>query len=414
MQTHETKGGAAVPDETMSTNGWGSAPRAASGWGLAASAYVFAVVMMGTTLPTPLYPQYEVEFGFGNAQTTVLFAIYAAGVIASLVLFGRFSEAIGRRPLLAAGVVLSVASAVLFMIGSSLGLLYTGRVLSGLAAGIFTATGTVTVLENAPSGRHRLAASLATAANMGGLGLGILMAGLLAHFAPGPLFTPFLVNAITLVIAGFALFIVRDRVQPNPAALRLQLPGIPAESRRIFLAACPGAIAGFTLCGLYSAIAPNFMGQTLHVSSPAVTGTVVFLLFGASATAQLIFRDLADRTLIVLGSTTMIISMAALVIALETGSLILLIVSSLLAGMGQGLVFMTGMRAITTATQPERRTEATTSYFIVAYLAMSLPAVGAGLLASEIGLAGSTTVFAAAVACVCVVGLLASGRFAAK
>lgn len=393
-------------------------PRAATGWGLAASTYVFTVVMMGTTLPTPLYPLYEARFDFGTAFTTQLFAIYALGVIAALILFGRASDSLGRRPVLSLGVLFSITSAVLFLIGSDIGLLLTGRVLSGLAAGIFTSTATITVLENAPAGRERLAGSLATAANMGGLGLGILSSGLLARFAAGPLFTPFLVNAVMLVIAGAALLLVRDRTRGpargNRGALRLQLPGIPASAKRMFLAASPGAITGFAVCGLYSAIAPSFIGQTLHVTSTAVTGTVVFLLFGASASAQLIFRALSDRPLIIGGTVTMIVSMGALVAALLAGSLPVLIVSSVLAGAGQGLVFMTGMRAITAVTAPEHRTEATTSYFILAYVFMSVPAIGAGLLAAEVGLANATTIFAIAVAFVCVFGLVAARRFSAR
>ncbi|MGC3022478.1 MULTISPECIES: MFS transporter [unclassified Brevibacterium] len=395
-----------------------SQSHAATGWGLAASAYVFTVVMMGTTLPTPLYPLYEERFGFGTAFTTQLFAIYALGVIAALIVFGRLSDGLGRRPVLSLGVVFSVASAVLFLIGANVGLLLTGRVLSGLAAGIFTSTATVTVLENAPAGRERLAGSLATAANMGGLGLGILSSGLLAHFAAGPLFTPFLVNAIMLIIAGAALLLVRDRTRRQqrgtPGAVRLQLPGIPASAKRMFLAASPGAITGFAVCGLYSAVAPSFIGQTLHLTSTAVTGTVVFLLFGASASAQLVFRGLSDRRLIVGGTVTMIVSMGALVLALLIGSLPVLIVSSVLAGAGQGLVFMTGMRAITAATAPEHRTEATTSYFILAYVFMSVPAIGAGFLAAEVGLANATTIFAVAVAAVCVFGLVAARRFSAR
>ena len=392
--------------------------RAASGWGLAASVYVFTVVMMGTTLPTPLYPLYEERFGFGTAFTTQLFAIYALGVIAALIVFGRLSDSLGRRPVLSLGVVFSIASAVLFVIGSNLGLLLTGRILSGLAAGIFTSTATVTVLENAPAGRERLAGSLATAANMGGLGLGILSAGLLARFAAGPLFTPFLVNAIMLVIAGAALLLVRDRRQGsargNRGAVRLQLPGIPSSAKRMFLAASPGAITGFAVCGLYSAIAPSFIGQTLHITSTAVTGTVVFLLFGASASAQLIFRALSDRRLVIGGTVTMIVSMGALVAALMASSLPVLIASSVLAGAGQGLVFMTGMRAVTAVTAPEHRTEATTSYFILAYVFMSVPAIGAGFLAAEVGLADATTIFAIAVAVVCVFGLVGARRFEAR
>src|SRR5699024_5185306 len=170
-----------VSDETADRG----QPRAATGWGLAASAYVFTVVVMGTPLPTPLYPLYEERFGFGTAFATQLFAIYALGVIAALVLFGRLADGPGRRAVLAAAGVFSLASAVPFLSGSKVGLLLVARVLSGLAAGIFTPTATVTVLENAPPGRERLAGSLATAANMGGLGLGIMMSGLLARFASG-------------------------------------------------------------------------------------------------------------------------------------------------------------------------------------------------------------------------------------
>ena len=226
-----------MADETAAAHQPRSEPRAATGWGLAASVYVFTVVMMGTTLPTPLYPLFEQRFGFGTAFTTQLFAIYAVGVIGALIVFGRLSDGLGRRPLLRLGVIFSIASAVLFLIGSHIGLLLTGRVLSGLAAGIFTSTATVTVLENAPAGRERLAGSLATAANMGGLGLGILTSGLLARFAPAPLVTPFLVNAIMLVIAGVALLLVRDRTRGGATAVRLQLPRIPASAKRMFAAA---------------------------------------------------------------------------------------------------------------------------------------------------------------------------------
>ncbi|WP_198587347.1 MFS transporter [Brevibacterium epidermidis] len=400
-----------MADETAAAHQPRSEPRAATGWGLAASVYVFTVVMMGTTLPTPLYPLFEQRLGFGTAFTTQLFAIYAVGVIGALIVFGRLSDGLGRRPLLSLGVIFSIASAVLFLIGSHIGLLLTGRVLSGLAAGIFTSTATVTVLENAPAGRERLAGSLATAANMGGLGLGILTSGLLARFAPAPLVTPFLVNAIMLVIAGVALLLVRDRTRGGATAVRLQLPRIPASAKRMFAAASPGAITGFAVCGLYSAIAPSFIGQTLHVTSTAVTGSVVFLLFGASATAQVLLRGMGDRRLIIGGTVTMIVSMGALVFALMAGSLPVLIVSAALAGAGQGLVFMTGMRAITAVTAPEHRTEATTSYFILAYVFMSVPAIGAGFLAAEVGLADATVIFALAVAVVCVAGLAGARRF---
>ena len=218
----------------------------------AASAYIFVVVVSGTTIPTPLYPAFQAEFGFGATQTTVLFATYAFGVLASLVACGRFSDALGRKPMLLAGIMLSLLSTAAFLLAGSLPLLYIGRVLSGLAAGIFVATGTVSVMENAPPGAARLAGSVATAANIGGAGLGMLLAGLAAQFLVAPLFTPFLIHAVLTILAGLALIPVRERVRPRPGALRLRLPRIPPESRHVFFAAAPGAITGYAVLGLFS------------------------------------------------------------------------------------------------------------------------------------------------------------------
>lgn len=390
------------------------ASRPATGLSLAAVSYVFAVVMMGTTLPTPLYPLYEERFGFGSATTTILFAVYAGGVILSLVLLGRLSDALGRRPMLLAGVLLSLASAALFTIGAPEWLLYAGRVLSGLAAGIFTATGTVCVLENAPEGRERLAGSLATASNIGGLGLGILMAGLVGQWAAAPLRTPYAVHAVLLVLAGLALLAVRERVAPAPSRASVRRPRVPEESRGLFLASMTGAITGFAVCGVYSSVGPNFMGSALGIGPPAVIGVVVFLVFGSSAAAQIALRSRADRTLIVAGSVGLALAMGLLAAALLLASLPLLVASAVLGGVGQGLLFMTGMRAVTEATRPENRTEATTSYFIVGYLAISLPAIGTGELSEAIGLVPASLVFAAVVAAATLLGLVNARRFAPR
>src|SRR5947209_19608622 len=99
----------------------------------AGAAYAFAVTMLGTTLPTPLYSLYQRRFGFSELMITVIFATYAAGVIAALLLFGRLSDEVGRRPVLIGGLLLSAASAVVFLLANGLGLLLVGRVLSGLS-----------------------------------------------------------------------------------------------------------------------------------------------------------------------------------------------------------------------------------------------------------------------------------------
>lgn len=107
--------------------------------GRAAAALVasaFLVVMAGTTLPTPLYPLYQDELHFGPATSTVVFAVYAAGVAVALVLLGRLSDQIGRRAVLLPGIALAALSDIAFLPPHGLPWLLAGRALSGLSAGI--------------------------------------------------------------------------------------------------------------------------------------------------------------------------------------------------------------------------------------------------------------------------------------
>lgn len=373
------------------------------------AAYVFAVVMMGTTLPTPLYPRFQHAYGFGSAVTTVLFSVYAVGVIAGLVLFGRMSESVGRKPMLWLGLALSVASAVAFLIGGQMWLLYLGRVLSGLAAGVFTSTGTVTVIGNAPPSRLPLAAAVATAANMGGLGSGILMAGLVAPIVPDALFDPFLIHLALLVVAGIALFWVHD-TPPTRSGLSLQLPGLPEGSRRVFLAATPGAIAGFALMGVYSAVAPNLLADHLDVASSAVIGIVLALTFLSSAVAQIALRSLADRRLLQIGLPVMVVSTVLLVVALLASSVPILVLAVILTGAGQGLTFLAGMRSLAQVTPPHERANVTTSYFVLAYLCISVPSIATGLIAIPLGLVTATVSAVTVFAVTALSGLPLTGR----
>ena len=60
-------------------------------------AYAFAAIMVGTTLPTPMYALYGEHMHFAVFTTTVIYATYAGGVLFALLVFGRWSDAIARN-----------------------------------------------------------------------------------------------------------------------------------------------------------------------------------------------------------------------------------------------------------------------------------------------------------------------------
>lgn len=370
-------------------------------------AFAFLVVMLGTTLPTPLYPIYQAEYGFSQLVITLIFAVYAIGVIGALVVAGRWSDQLGRRPLLLAGMLIAAVSDVVFWLGDSLGWLLLGRMISGVSAGIFTGTATVAVIELAPNAWKPRATLAATAVNMGGLGLGPLVAGVLATWLPTPLMLPYALHFILLGV-GMAL-VWRAPETVNRAAkpdLRVQRLHIPPEVRRVFVPAALVGFAGFAVLGFFSSMAPAFMQTVLGEQNLAIIGLVVCLVFFASTAGQSLQGRVPPAWRLPLGCLTLLAGVALIGTGIFTHLMAVFGCGALLAGTGQGLGFRAGMGAIAAASPADQRGSVTSAFFVVAYVALSIPVVGIGLATHWLGLEATGTGFAGLAALLCVVALV--------
>lgn len=366
---------------------------------LYAVALTFVIAMLGTTLPTPLYPGYQQAFGISEVMVTVIYAVYALGVIGSAILTGRLSDQFGRRPLLALGLVFSALSAVCFLVADSVGTLLLGRVLSGISAGIFTSTATVTIIELAQPELKSRATLLATAANMGGLGLGPLIAGTFAQFLPWPLWLVYAFNlGLIALAAGLVALAPETADRPKRPRVTIQLPRLPAEVRPVFVPAAIAGFAGFAVMGLFAAIAPAFLGEVLHIAHPVVVGAVVFVLFLSSTSGQIAQDRLPETWRLPFGCVLLIIGILFVALGIGLASITWLVAGAIVCGLGQGISFRAGMGLVTQASPVDRRGEVAASFFIVVYIAISLPVIGLGLLASSYGLVKAGLVFCALVA----------------
>jgi MFS family permease len=365
--------------------------------GYPGAAGVFAVGMMGTTLPTPLYGLYRERIGFSELIVTVVFAVYAVGVIVALLLAGGASDVLGRRPVLVVALVLSALSAMCFLLEGGLPLLCLGRVLSGFSAGLFSGTGTAAVLDLAPPGRRGRAALAATAANMGGLGLGPLVSGLLAEYAPWPLILPFLVHLALLAVALVVTLLLAETVHHEGARppLRPQGMRVPPEVRGVFGPCALAAFAGFALLGLFTAVAPAFLTETLGEHNLAVTGAVVFSVFCASTGGQLLMGRIGARAALPWGCAVLAAGLVLVGTSLWVESLPLLLIGALTGGAGQGMAFRAGLTAVGSAAPEEHRGATISAFFVVAYLGISLPVVGVGALTVGLGVRAAGMVFTA-------------------
>src|SRR5487761_1271325 len=254
-------------------------PRRHHSIGFWIAAVAFLLNMGFSAVPTPLYVLYQQRDHFSNLTVTVVYAVYAVGVIGSLFLGGHLSDWVGRRHILVAALATSVVSTVIFIFVPSLAGLVVARIVSGVSVGLTTATATSYLAElhstARPQATARRAEVVATAANLGGIGLGPLAAGLLAQFAPAPLRLPFVVFGGVLIVLAVAVALspetVRRRPQPRPA-YRPQRLAVPGHSRGTFFAAVFAGMAAFAVYGVFNSLVPSFLAGTLHQSSHAVSG----------------------------------------------------------------------------------------------------------------------------------------------
>lgn len=371
----------------------------------------FLATMLGTTMPTPLYPIYAQELGFGGLMVTVVFATYAVGVLAALLVVGRLSDQVGRRAVLLPGLAVAAASSLVFLIPHSLPALFVGRLLSGVSAGVFTGVATAMLIDLAPDDGRARAGLLAAVVNVLGLGLGPVVAGALADLAPHPLVLPYLLHVVLVAVAAVGMLAVPEPVErrPGPVRLRVQRLGVPDQVRPTFVRAAVGGFAGFAVLGFFTAVSPLFVGQVLHETRHLVTGLTVFAVLGSATVGQVASARLAERTSLLGGCVALAVGTLVVAVGLVTALLPVVLAGAVVAGLGQGASFRAGLQAVTEAAPADRRSEVSSTFFLVLYVAISIPVIGVGAGAQVFGLVPTAVAFAGIVAALAVgafVGLL--------
>jgi MFS family permease len=375
------------------------------------AALVLGITMLGTTLPTPLYVIYQGQWHFSAVVVTLTFAVYAVAVLATLLLAGRSSDQAGRKPVLAAALGCSALSTVVFILAPDVGVLFVGRILSGISAGLVTGTATAALAELAPASASRRASLVATAANMGGLGLGPLIAGLFAQYAPDPTVLVFEVYLGVLAAAGLCLLAVPETVLPRRRpALRFAGLGIPERGRSEFIAAGAAGFAAFALLGLFSALAPTFLGTVLHQDNHAVQGGVVFLLLAVGTITQVALFRFNSRRVVLAGLGVFLVALALIVAALDEADMALFLAGSVVGGVAVGAVFLGSLATANRLAPPGQRGQVLSAYFVACYTGLIIPVIGVGVATEFISDFAAVLALSIVLGCLCLLSLARIGR----
>jgi MFS family permease len=362
-------------------------------------AAVIGLALFASGTPSPLYGTYRELWGFSPVVLTLIYATYAFGVLASLLLAGRLSDEIGRRPVLLASLATLMATSVLFAVADSTVWLFVARGIQGLATGLALSAAAAALLDLHPTRNPASVGLTNGVVSAGGMGLGVGIASLLVELAPEPRVLPYVVLFALFAIAFYGALrmpepvVAKGRIQLTP-----QKPNIPPVVRRPFFLAALAVISSWSIGGLFISLGPALSAQLLHTDNHIVTGLAVFSLAGAGAAAQLAFGRSAPWAGTSGGSLALAVGMIAIVLAASTEATALFWVGTLVGGAGFGVAFLGGLRALSAAIPPQHRAEVMSAFYVVAYLAISVPAVIAGVLVTPLGLVSTFEIFGSVVA----------------
>ncbi|ROS23609.1 MFS transporter [Cellulomonas sp. PhB150] len=342
--------------------------------------------LASSAAPTPLYATYGAEWGFGSLGTTVAFGVYAIAVLVALLVLGRLSDHLGRRPVLLAGIGGQIVSLVVLTTAAGYPALLAGRVLQGIATGAAVGAVGAAMLD---VDRVRGAVANGTAPGAG-TAIGALLSGVVVQFLPAPVHTIYyLVIALLLVQAVGVWRMPETSARLPGAAQRARaslVPEIrlPRAVRPRMLVAAPVVFAVWALAGLYGSLAPTLVHQ-LGGRGVLLGALALSTLAGVAAAAGLVLRDQTPRALMLVAIAALVTGVAGTLASVQQGWLLGFFVGSFVAGIGFGTGFQGAVRSVVGAAEPHERAGVLSALYVVAYLGMGVPAVVAGALVGRVG-----------------------------
>jgi len=376
-------------------------------FGLATMTIVLFLFFAAAAAPSPLLPLLLKQWQFESWLLTFAFAVYALAILVALLVVGRLSDHIGRRPVILGATALELASMILFLVADNILVFVIARTLQGLATGAATGAISAAIADFAGERRPRLTATLGSVGPLSGLASGAVFAGAIAEYQTDPKPVIFAVLAVLFAFGLLGVATVRESSAKRPGATKSLRPrvAVPPAARRAFWKAVPIAAAVWMAGGFYLSVIGETARDLLRISDEFDTSLLIAGLSATGAISVVISQRLRARTGATIGVLLIAFGMLSGILAIHTSSTPLLIAGTVVSGAGFGMAFAGAVGLVIPHAHAHERGELFSAIYVVNYLAFGVPAIAAGLLIAPLGLSAAVLLYAAAVVAVAVIGV---------
>lgn len=360
----------------------------------------FTVLMAFGTAPTPLWPLYQTRDRFGATTTTIAFAMLVVGAGIGFLTLGHLSDRLGRRRIVVPALIVAIVAALELALWPALPGLLIGRFLDGIGVGLMGSTATSYLhdlhhQEYPDRQNSSLPGVISTAATLGGLAMGPLIAGTLSQWGPNPLITTQVTFAVAMSLCLVMALATPETVDRNALVQPSRFSLKPGGAAAFSSGAALGFIS-FAVLGLISAMGASMLRSKLGISSPFIAGLAPFVMFGCAALGLVLFWRLSLFAMLVSGAVTFPIGLALVSLSLLHPALWLYLVACSIAGLGAGALFKGGIGTVSAVSSMSSRAGVLAVFFVLSYVGMGIPPILFSIVLRRLTIETAMTIFAVA------------------
>ncbi|RYY86102.1 MAG: hypothetical protein EOO24_35940 [Comamonadaceae bacterium] len=257
-----------------------------------------------------------------------------------------------------------------------------------MATGIATSVLSAMLLDLNPT-RGALFNGLAP---MIGMAVGALGASALVQFAPQPMHLIFEVLLAVMLVQGVVALRLPETVARRPGAWRSLVPSahVPPAARPLLWRVLPINTAGWALGGFYLSLGPTLARWVTGSHAPLIGGALIATLVLTGALSICFVRQRAPQAVLRQSALLLGAGLAVTLTGVQLHSALLFFGGTLIAGLGFGAGFNAAVRTLVPAARPHERAGLMASFFVLSYLAFSVPSLLAGVAVGAVGLHAAT------------------------
>ena len=258
----------------------------------------------------------------------------------------------------------------------------------GVGTGLASSSLTSYIVDAAPSRPEWLASVASSQGPMLGLTVGAIASGALVQFGPWPRELIYLVCVGFLLLSASLIAISPETATPTPGAWRSLLPRVrvPTQVRHLLPIAAAVFLATWATGAFYQAFVPALVEDQLHTRSPHILG----LVFAAYMTPSVLGAPIGGRFTSAVaqrvGMITFLAGMVGISAAIAAGTLVLFIIATIVAGVGQGIAISAATRGLLHGSTLAERAPIFSAIYLLCYSGAAFPSLISGQLSNAFSL----------------------------